>query len=142
MAWDEWEQIKADVAERQGGSMQLNGTVGNGSAAPDLRTNTQGKRGAVKALIDTILPGLDKVAIHADEDTDAAEREFAGWATGAGLKDAHAEWALQVRSLKARLVRDQADLSKTRRDFQYVEHEVESSLRRISTPGPDPLRNL
>ncbi|MFJ9666666.1 hypothetical protein ACIRPP_19010 [Streptomyces sp. NPDC101219] len=141
MTWDEWEQIKADVADRRGSSAQLNGPGGKGGAAPDLRTNSQGKCGAVKVLIDRILPGLDEVAIHADEDTDAAEREFAGWATGAGLKDAHEEWALQVNSLKARLARDQADLSKTRRDFQYVEHEVESSLRHISTPGPDPLRN-
>ncbi|MFE0732707.1 hypothetical protein ACFW2X_31610 [Streptomyces antibioticus] len=141
MAWDEWEQIKAEVAAGGDSHMRLNGTGGTAGTA-DLRTNTQGKRGAIKALVETIRPGLDKAGVHADENTDSAELEFTGWATGAGLKDAHAEWALQVKSLKARLARDQADLSKTKRDFQYLDHDVTSSLARITLLPPDPRRNV
>ncbi|WMX45924.1 hypothetical protein RGF97_15175 [Streptomyces roseicoloratus] len=140
MAWDEWEQIKAEVTARHDSHMQLNGTGGAVGTA-DLKTNAPGKRGAIKALVERIRPGLDKAGVHADETTDTTEREFKGWATGAGLKDAHNEWALQVKSLKARLAQDQTDLSETKRDFQYVDHDVKSSLTRIDTPAPDPRRN-
>ncbi|MET9919843.1 hypothetical protein ABZZ04_22530 [Streptomyces sp. NPDC006435] len=140
MAWDEWEQIKAEVAARQDGRMQLNG-AGGAAGADGLKTNAQGKRGAIKALVEVVRPGLDKAGVHADETTDAAEREFTGWATGAGLKDAHGEWALQVKSLKARLAQDQADLSRTKKDFQYVDHDVKSSLAQIDVPTSDSRRN-
>lgn len=141
MAWDEWEQIKAQVTARQDSHMAMNST-GGAAATADLKTNAQGKREAIKALENVLLPGLDRAGVHADETTDTAEREFTGWATGAGLKDAHDEWALQVKSLKARLARDQADLSKTKRDFHYVDHDVKSSLARINPLSPDPRRNV
>lgn len=141
MAWDEWEKIKAEAAARHDSHMQLNSTGGAAGTA-DLKTNAQGKRGAIKALVERIRPGLDKVGVHADETTDAAERAFKGWATGAGLKDAHDEWALQVKGLKARLAQDQTDLSRTKRDFQYVDHDVKSSLARLSPPSPDPRRDV
>ncbi|PWJ03216.1 hypothetical protein DKG34_34325 [Streptomyces sp. NWU49] len=141
MAWDEWEQIKAEVAARQDNSMRLNSTSG-AVGTVDLKANAQGKRGAIKVLMEVVRPGLDKVGVHADETTDAAEQEFKGWATGAGLKDAHDEWALQVKSLKARLARDQADLSRTKRDFQHIDHEVESSLARINPLSSDARRNV
>ncbi|MEK8143666.1 hypothetical protein NKH18_21525 [Streptomyces sp. M10(2022)] len=139
MAWDEWEQLKAEAAARHAGRMQLNGTDGLAGSA-DLKTNAQGKQGAIKALAEHIRPGLGKAGVHADEDSDAAEREFKGWATGAGLEDAHKEWALQVKSLKARLEQDQTALSQANRDFRYVNHDVRSSLVRIDVPAPDPGR--
>ncbi|MFD8425989.1 hypothetical protein ACFV1R_00065 [Streptomyces coelicoflavus] len=141
MAWDEWEQIKAEVTQRQGGHMQLNGTKG-AAGGPDLKTNSQGKQRAINALAETIRPGLDKAGAHADETTDTAERTFTGWATGSGLKDAHDEWALQVKGLQERLAYDQAALSKTKKDFQFVEHDVESSLSRIDLLGSGPHRDV
>ncbi|MFD5140315.1 MULTISPECIES: hypothetical protein [unclassified Streptomyces] len=139
MAWDEWEQLKAEAAARHDSRMQLNGTGGSADSA-DLKTNAQGKQGAIKALAEYIRPGLGKAGVHADESSDAAEREFKGWATGAGLEDAHKEWALQVRSLKARLEQDQAALSRTKRDFRYVDHDVQGSVARVHVPAPDPRR--
>ncbi|MEU3661013.1 hypothetical protein AB0E77_14855 [Streptomyces sp. NPDC032940] len=141
MAWDEWEQIKAAVAQRQDRHTQLNSAQG-ATGRPDLKTNSQGKQKAIKALVEAIRPGLDKTGTHADEDTDAAERTFNGWATGSGLKDAHDEWALQVKGLQERLAHDQAALSKTKKGFQFVEHDVESSLARINPLGPDPRRDV
>ncbi|MFF3689563.1 hypothetical protein [Streptomyces sp. NPDC002187] len=140
MAWDEWEQLKADAAARQHGShMQLNSTGGGTSDTPSLKSNAQLKRGAIKALQE-IRPKVDKVGIHADDNTDAAEREFKGWATGAGLKDAHEEWALQVKNLQARLAGDQAALAETTKVFYAVDHGVRSSLAQIDTPPRDPRR--
>lgn len=137
MGWDEWEQIKADVAARSDTRMQVN-SAGGPAGPPDLKTNAHGKGGAIKALVEVIRPGLDKAGTHADETTNAAERAFSGWATGSGLADAHEEWALQVTNLKARLAGDQAALSSTRRDFQYVDHGVYSGLAGIDVPTPDP----
>lgn len=144
MAWDEWEQLKADAAARRESSMQVNGTGGADATAgaPDLKSGSAGQKAAVRALVEIIGPGLNKAGVHADEDTNAAEREFKGWATGSGLKDAHEEWALQVSDLKGRLARDQAALSKTRRDFQYIDHDVKKSAASIHVPAPDPRRDV
>ncbi|WP_267245233.1 hypothetical protein [Streptomyces sp. PR69] len=139
MVWDEWEQIKAEAAAGHDRDLQGSGAGGTPGTA-DLKTSAQGKRGAIKALVEVIRPGLDKAGVHADETTDDAEREFQGWATGAGLKDAHDEWALQVSGLKARLAQEQELLGRTKRDFQLFEHGVESSLMRIAR-GPDPRRD-
>ncbi|MFI8369114.1 hypothetical protein [Streptomyces sp. NPDC085466] len=144
MAWDEWERIKAEVAAARGdgaGRMELNGT-GGAPATADLKTSAQGKRAAIKALEGVLLPGVDRTGTHADTSTDAAETAFAGWATGSGLKDAHDAWASQVKGLKARLERDRAALSRTKREFRQVDHDVRSTLARIDAPPPDPRRNV
>ncbi|MER6598733.1 hypothetical protein [Streptomyces parvus] len=39
MAWDEWEQIKADVAANGPTSMQLNQAPSEGGASGDLKSN-------------------------------------------------------------------------------------------------------
>ncbi|MER7001278.1 hypothetical protein [Streptomyces sp. NPDC000410] len=140
MGWDEWEQTKADVAARSETRMQVNSAAGP-AGPPDLKTNAHGKGGAMKALAELIQPGVDKAGVHADEPTDAAERAFSGWATGSGLTDAHEEWARQVQNLKVRLAGDQAALSNTRRDFQYVDHGVYSGLSGIDVPTPGPRRD-
>jgi hypothetical protein len=125
--------------------MQLSGTgtgTGGTADAADLKTGSPGQRAAIKALVEQIGPGLNKAGVHADDDTNAAEREFKGWATGSGLKDAHEEWALQVSNLKGRLAQDQAALSKTRRDFQYIDHDVKGAASRIEVTKPDPRRDV
>ncbi|MEU1279498.1 hypothetical protein [Streptomyces sp. NPDC005805] len=142
MAWDEWEQIKSEVASRRADGMQLNGTGGTGGAdgAADLRTYSQGKRGAIGFLEEHIRPGLGRAGGHADESTNAAEREFSGWDTGSGLKDAHEQWAQQVKSMQARLARDQTSLGQAKREFQYVDHGVGGDAKRSSNLLPDPRR--
>lgn len=140
MAWDEWEQIKAEVAARHDSGMQLNSSGGAAGSA-DLRTDAKGKRGAVEALREHIRPGVGRAGVHADEESDAAEGEFKGWATGEGLRDAHKEWALQVKSFKARLEQDQVALSKAKSDLQYVDHEVKGSMTAVDVPGPADRRD-
>ncbi|MBL1096622.1 hypothetical protein [Streptomyces coffeae] len=125
MTWDEWEQLKAEALQNQRTDMRLNSAAdpggGRSGDAPDLRTNAPGKKAAVKALRERIRPGATTAGNHADETSSAAVREFKDWDTGAGLKDAHKEWELQVKQLKARLEADQAALAKTKSDFQYVD---------------------
>jgi len=140
MAWDEWEQLKAEAAARHDSGMRLN-SAGGHAGAPDLKTDAPGKRGAVEALRERIRPGVDRAGVHADEDSDAAEGEFKGWATGAGLRDAHREWALQVKSFKARLEQDQAALGKAKSDLQYADHETWRSINAVDVPESGPRRS-
>ncbi|MFD0315454.1 hypothetical protein [Streptomyces flavalbus] len=117
MSWEEWERLKANALAGQ----------------PDMRTDRTGKSAAIKALEDTIQPGADRAGMHAEESSGAAVREFTGWDTGAGLKDAHQEWESQVKSLKDRLAADRAALRANKREFQQVDHGVGGGLTQIDT---------
>lgn len=139
MAWDEWEQLKADALARRQEGMRLDsaaaaggGGGGTGDSA-DLKTNKSGKKAAVKSLRDEIRPDTDTAGSHADESSSATVREFSGWATGSGLKAAHEEWDLQVKSLKGRLGEDQTALEKTHQDFEYLDLGIGGQIVQIDT---------
>ncbi|QUW78223.1 hypothetical protein SMIR_02915 [Streptomyces mirabilis] len=142
MAWDEWEQLKADALARRQGQMRLDSAAAAGGGgtggAPDLKTNKTGQKTAVSAL-DDIHRDTGKAGSHADESSATAVREFTGWDTGSGLKDAHAEWVLQVKNLQGRLVKDQESLKDSHQQFQYVDYGVRSEIAQIDA-GPDPRR--
>ncbi|MFJ9818113.1 hypothetical protein ACIRU3_23175 [Streptomyces sp. NPDC101151] len=72
---------------------------------------------------------------HADDSSATAAREFSGWQTGSGLKDAHAEWELQVKNLKGRLGQDKAALEGSHQHLQYVDYDVGSRTGQINA-GP------
>ncbi|MFE0739456.1 hypothetical protein [Streptomyces sp. NPDC058855] len=72
MAWDEWEQLKTDAAQRSSTHMQLNqlpadGGSGGGGTAGDLVVN-QDDLGAVghdaKLLFDDLRTGTDIAGLH------------------------------------------------------------------------------
>ncbi|MFD8390272.1 hypothetical protein ACFV2N_13960 [Streptomyces sp. NPDC059680] len=135
MAWDEWEQLKAGALARRQNGMRLDSAADAGgtgvAGAPDMKTNKAGNDVAVKALQGEIPQDTDKAGRHADESTSAAVREFSGWDTGSGLKDAHAEWELQVKNLKARLGQDKAALEGSHQHLQYVDYGVGSRTAQI-----------
>ena len=145
MAWDEWEQLKADALARRKDGMRLDSAAGAGGSgaagAPDLKTNKPGNDTAVKALQHEIPQNTDKAGSHADESSATAVREFSGWQTGSGLKDAHAEWELQVKNLKRRLGQDRAALEGSHQHLQYVDHGVGSRTARIDV-GPHQGREV
>jgi hypothetical protein len=75
MAWDEWEQLKADAAQRSSTSMQLNqlpadGGGGGGSSAGDLVVN-QDDLGAVghdaRILYDDLRTGTDIAGLYKED---------------------------------------------------------------------------
>ncbi|WP_180685392.1 hypothetical protein [Streptomyces gossypiisoli] len=144
MAWDEWEQLKADALARRQNHMRLDGVGGTGASGnggtADLKTNKLGVKAAVKALREDIRPGADKAGNHAKESSSAVVLEFADWGTGAGLKDALAEWELQVKNLQGRLGSDQTALQGNQQDFQYLDLGVRSQIAQIDA-GPDPRRD-
>ncbi|MFI2432031.1 hypothetical protein [Streptomyces sp. NPDC018693] len=143
MAWEEWEQLKAQALARSQNGMQLNGVAEAGGAgatgAPDFRTNKPGKKIAVNALRVELPEGTKEAGSHPDESSSAAAREFSGWETGSGLTSAHEEWGLQVQGLLGRLDRDLGALEGSHGHFQYVDHGVGSQLAQLDS-GVDPRR--
>lgn len=125
---EEWAQVREDSAMRQDSATRLNSTAaspGGGSGQPNLRTNDPGKAAAVKALETRLQPETQKAGIAADESTDAAETAFTSWATSAGLRSAHEQWAMQVKSLQARLDADKSALQGTRTGFTGFETRLQ-----------------
>ncbi|MEV2258374.1 hypothetical protein AB0J13_06870 [Streptomyces anulatus] len=63
MAWDEWKQIKNDVAAQPTDSMRLNKLdPGGGGGAPDLASSTQKKQAAAKAINEDLEPSVERMA--------------------------------------------------------------------------------
>lgn len=140
MAWDEWERLKAEASQRLDGRTQLN-TVGGGAGDMSLlKTDAAAKAGAIRALNEVIRPRTSTMGQVADGNTDAAEREFDEWATGAGLKTAHDEWQKQVENLKRRLEADEAALGGARRDLRHADFEVMGRISAIPQPTADDER--
>ncbi|MFH9733493.1 hypothetical protein [Streptomyces sp. NPDC017260] len=109
MAWDEWEQLKADALERQQGSsthMQLNQMDGGGptSAPPSHYGSLEVKNDALtkvgKDAHDLYNQLWDKARVHiASSDTAAGSLSKQGFALGAGLQHVSNRWEEQLKSL-------------------------------------------
>ncbi|MBO1334128.1 hypothetical protein [Streptomyces sp. VRA16 Mangrove soil] len=142
MAWDEWEQLKADARGRAGEASQhtrLNSVPDGGGAAPaavvpPLQTDPTGKKAAVTALEQTIRPDTDTAGDRAQEPSGSTVRTFSGWATADGLADAHQEWQRQVKNLKDRLANDQSALARANDEFHYVDTGVMTEIAQVA-PG-------
>ncbi|MET9420042.1 hypothetical protein ABZY06_04785 [Streptomyces sp. NPDC006540] len=135
MAWDEWEQIRADAADRQSTQMQLNPSApaGGGSSAPDLAASPAAKKKAAQAIEEEVEPGVRTGGMHADESTNAAVKEFGardgyGWDTSGALKKAHETWGKQVKVLLDRLASEKYALSRTGIDFKSNEIDITAQL--------------
>ncbi|KQX57969.1 MULTISPECIES: hypothetical protein [unclassified Streptomyces] len=135
---EEWAQVRDGSAVRQDSAMRLNSAAaspGGGSGQPDLRTNDPGKAAAVKALETRLQPDTHKAGVVADESTNAAETAFASWATSAGLKSAHEQWAMQVKSLQARLDADKSALQGTRSGFTGFDNGLQQQWLLLQPPA-------
>ncbi|NML48804.1 hypothetical protein HHL19_00245 [Streptomyces sp. R302] len=109
MAWDEWEQLKGEAAERQSAQMRLNEADGgagahSGAGGAGVLGSVPAKKKKAANTIETVLePGTRKAADVADEPTTSAVRAFTGWDTAVGLKKSHEKWDDQVKRLMGRL---------------------------------------
>ena len=108
MAWDEWEQLKADAVERQQGSahMQLNQVGGGGpaSAPPSHYGGLEVKNDALTKIgkdAHTLYNQLwDKARVHlASSDIAAGNLSKQGFALGTGLQHVSNRWEEQLKSL-------------------------------------------
>ncbi|MEV0736250.1 hypothetical protein AB0I51_09810 [Streptomyces sp. NPDC050549] len=107
MAWDEWEQLKAQAAERHSAKMELNqlapdpgGSEGGDSAQGDLRVN-QRDLAAVGDAAYQLYQGFTHYSGYARTAsvTAAGGLKKQGFALGAALDHVAERWAEQTRSL-------------------------------------------
>ncbi|MEE1761619.1 hypothetical protein [Streptomyces sp. SP18BB07] len=107
MAWEEWEQLKAEAAERQSTHMQLNQVEGGGgsSALPEkfgvLKANQTdlSKIGKIAHTLYNDLWDKARVAVPSS-DSAAGDLSKQGFALGAGLKHVSTRWEEQLKSLR------------------------------------------
>ncbi|MFF1418234.1 hypothetical protein [Streptomyces sp. NPDC058280] len=144
MAWQEWEQIKAELTTRQGAQMRLNqlAPAGGGGATPDLASSPAEKQAAAKAINDDLEPGVERDGKHATETVNAVVKEFGardgyGWDTSAALKKAHETWEGQVNALLGRLATEKNLLSATAAGFQNNELDIAAQMARQSRIDSD-----
>ncbi|MEV5135041.1 hypothetical protein ACN6K8_005885 [[Kitasatospora] papulosa] len=136
MTWDEWKQIKDDVAAQRTDSMRLNQlapAAGGGGSAPDLASSPEKKQAAAKAINDDLEPDVERDGKHAAESVKAVVKELGardgyGWDTSAALKKAHRTWEQQVKALLGRLASEKHALSKTGIDFRNDDIGIGSQL--------------
>ncbi|MFJ6661989.1 hypothetical protein ACIQNG_37430 [Streptomyces sp. NPDC091377] len=109
MAWDEWEQLKAQAAERQSTQMQLNqldpgdgspGTAGGPSRYGDLKVANASLTKIGKSAHDLYNALWDKarVAVPSSESA-AGSLSQQGFALGGGLRHVSNRWQEQLKSL-------------------------------------------
>lgn len=107
MAWDEWEQLKADAAERESTSMRLNqhpvgpgGGTSAGAGSEDLKSD---KKAWVKAGEDTTR--LDEpiaTALGKLEQGQSGLGEPTGSQGAAAQKELYDSWSKYVKDVRAR----------------------------------------
>ncbi|AWI28163.1 hypothetical protein [Streptomyces tirandamycinicus] len=132
MAWDEGEQSKT----RAGEQMRLNQVdPGTGRAgAPDLASTPARKKAAANAIEQHLEPDTRKAGCVAEEQTNAAVKEFngkdgTGWDTSGALKKAHDTWEKQVKALMDRLGGDKNALRSTHILFRNNDVGIANQVR-------------
>lgn len=136
MVWDEWKQIKGDVAARRTDPMRLDQLApaeGGGGGAPDLASSPARKQAAAKAINDDLEPNVERDGKHASESVKAVVKELGardgyGWDTSGALKKAHRIWEQQVKALLGRLAPEKHALGKTGIELQDDDIGVASQL--------------
>jgi hypothetical protein len=105
MTWEEWEQLKADAAERGSTQMQLNyvpGDTGPGSGGPSEQLKSDKKvwakvGGDVKGVKDDVVKAVAKLS-----DGQAGLGDTAGCQSAAAQKELYDSWKKYVDDVSTR----------------------------------------
>lgn len=132
MAWEEWEQLKADAAERQAGQMRLN----------QLPDGPGGGVGQDLVVHDNVLGKLGNMAYdlrerfrvdsdHARQATFDASVELGndGLVTGAALTELHDAWNSKAKVLKDACAHISNGLDFARSQHAKDEDKVATSIK-------------
>lgn len=132
MAWEEWEQLKADAAERQAGQMRLN----------QLPVGPGGRVGQDLVVHDNVLGKLGNMAYdlrerfrvdsdHARQATFDASVELGndGLDTGSALTELHDAWNSKAKVLKDACAHISNGLDFARSQHAKDEDKVATSIK-------------
>ncbi|PWJ03195.1 hypothetical protein DKG34_34290 [Streptomyces sp. NWU49] len=157
MAWDEWEQLKADALQRQQNStrMQVNQADGGGGfggpgrpgSYGDLKVSNGGLTKIGKAAFELYNQLWDKARVSVpSSDSAAADLSKQGFALGAGLKHVSNRWEEQLASLMDACAHISNHMRVTKKlhgdDEDYIQRQMSSIAvldagfdERVGVPG-------
>ncbi|MFF2858415.1 hypothetical protein ACFVSX_00755 [Streptomyces rubiginosohelvolus] len=135
MAWDEWEQIKADVAAKGPAGMQLNQAPSEGGTSGDLKSNrkTWVRVGeGVTGLKGGVGKALTKLA-----DGQAGLGDTTGSVSAAAQKELYDSWKKYVSDVRGRCEELGGLLQKTGHDLSKSDEEALADLKKLQVKYKD-----
>ncbi|QKW27515.1 amino acid ABC transporter permease [Streptomyces seoulensis] len=141
MAWDEWEQLKNDAAERKATHTRLNSASANGGGS----TPTTGSGGPDLLITDTPWTGAARVAEELRTSTDNGLTELkksddgvGGGAEGfdctAALKEIQPTWEARLTAVRDECDHLRGTLGQTGKKFGEDDHGVKDKIGGVQTP--------
>ncbi|MEE1793091.1 hypothetical protein PUR28_20430 [Streptomyces sp. BE308] len=142
MAWDEWEQLKHEAAQRHGTQMQLNQYLpGDGPAAPSTSAVTAGLQSNKQAWnkagegVGGLREGLGKALTRLTDGQQGADA--AGCLTAGAQKDVYSSWARYVRSVDERCGSVKEALERAGHDLLRTDDAVRGAFTAIDSRYAD-----
>ncbi|MGP4047238.1 hypothetical protein [Streptomyces sp. 2A115] len=142
MAWDEWEQLKSQAAERQSTQMQLNQMDPGGGGSLPADPTEYGKLRKSEAELAKIgqhaFDLYDKLwtkgrSAVANSDKAASDLSKQGFALGGGLQHVSTRWDAQLRSLMDACAHISNHMSVTKKLHADDEHYIRRQMSSIDT---------
>ncbi|MFI9629110.1 hypothetical protein [Streptomyces sp. NPDC052042] len=140
MAWDEWEQIKADVTGRQSVAMRLNqAPAGPGPSAEAATDTLKSSRKAWVTAGEGVgsLRGGISTALTQLENGQAGLGAVTGCLGAAAQKDVYNSWKKYVRSVGERCGSLQELLERAGKDQSTTDEAVKDELDRLKLKYAD-----
>ncbi|QDY78734.1 hypothetical protein [Streptomyces qinzhouensis] len=141
MAWDEWEQIKADVAERNTPAMQLNGLPPD-ETGPSVSTVTKGLKSSRQAWlaagegVGSLRKGVT-TALGKLENGQSGLGETSGCLSAAAQKELYASWQKYADEVSRRCGSLQGILEKVGRDLLLSDEAVRAEVDKVRAEFAD-----
>ncbi|MGQ7751316.1 amino acid ABC transporter permease [Streptomyces sp. WC2508] len=145
MAWDEWEQVKAQVAERHTARLQLNGLPGEGGRADPSGGGGGGGAGTLRhkggpwTKAAGTADGLQTSTITAKVDLrkahDCISSGLAGLSSLGSLKSVLTSWDERLGRLREECSSLEPKLRQVAVDFAEVDAEVAERTKAVVVPG-------
>ncbi|MFF3731284.1 hypothetical protein ACFYXM_13445 [Streptomyces sp. NPDC002476] len=140
MAWDEWEQIKADVTGRQPVAMRLNQAAAEpgpsaGGATGTLKSSRKAWATAGEGI--GSLRGNIRTALSRLEDGQAGLGEVTGCLSAAAQKDVYSSWRKYARSVGERCGTLQKLLEQAGNDQLTTDEAVKGELDKLKQKYAD-----
>ncbi|MEU5160570.1 hypothetical protein AB0G74_13305 [Streptomyces sp. NPDC020875] len=141
MAWDEWEQIKADVAGRNAPGMQLNGVPPDDSG-PATSLVTGGVQSSRQAWL-AAGEGIGSLRKNIGTASGKAETgqtglgDTTGCLTAAAQQEVHASWKKYTEEVGRRCGSLQGILEQVGRDLLLTDEAVKAEVDRVRAEFAD-----
>ncbi|MGW0734191.1 hypothetical protein [Streptomyces sp. NPDC002851] len=134
MAWDEWEQLKAEASRNQSAHMQINGGhPSTGNKGGDLKAN-QKELAAVGDSAYKLFDTLGRYGRDAWSSSQTAAKDLTsqGFALGGAIRHVQARWEKQLQSLLDACAHISNHMDFTKKAHRGTEEYVSDTLSSIS----------